>query len=52
MSTGGWTHRDGEETIRAYGVLNEAVQNTENEGLPHPATVIIDEDGFLRFKNV
>lgn len=43
---------DGEEVIRAYGVLNETVQNIENEGLPHPATVIIDKDGFVRFKNV
>jgi peroxiredoxin len=32
--------------------LNEAAQKPGREGLPHPATLIIDKEGVIRFKNV
>ena len=43
---------DGEEIIKKYNLLNEAPQKPGREGLPHPATIIIDKDGKIRFVNV
>jgi peroxiredoxin len=31
---------------------NPAVRLPEHEGIPHPATVIIDKEGTVRFVNV
>ena len=39
--------------IEAYGILNEgALNRPEAAGIPHPATFIIDAEGFIRLKNV
>ena len=35
------------EVIRRYGILNEA-----NPPLPHPATLVIDEEGVVRWLEV
>ncbi|HEY8504580.1 MAG TPA: peroxiredoxin family protein, partial [Gemmataceae bacterium] len=39
----------GSETIRAYGVLNEQAKGRA-EGVPHPATFLIDKKGVVRAK--
>jgi peroxiredoxin len=33
-------------------LLNEEGQKPGREGLPHPATIIIDKEGKVRFVNV
>ncbi len=43
---------EGGEVIRDYGVPNPDHAGTEREGIPHPATVIVDRDGVIRFVNV
>jgi peroxiredoxin len=42
---------DGREVIERYGLLNEkALDRPERAGIPHPTTIIIDTEGFIRFK--
>ncbi len=43
---------DGSTVIRDYGIPNPDHDGTEREGIPHPATVIIDREGTVRFVNV
>ena len=43
---------DGAATIAAYGLTNEAPSREEHRGIPHPATIIIDKTGKVRFVNV
>ncbi len=39
----------GSETIKAFGLLNEEVNETSRSyGIPHPALVFIDADGFVK----
>ncbi|REK22597.1 MAG: hypothetical protein DWQ42_16785 [Planctomycetota bacterium] len=33
--------------IRAYGILNERAAGRQ-EGIPHPATFLVDQDGIVR----
>jgi peroxiredoxin len=40
------------EVIEQYNLVNESQQRPGREGLPHPATIIIDREGRVRFKNV
>jgi peroxiredoxin len=42
----------GKEVIAQYNLVNENPKRPEREGLPHPATIIIDKEGTIRFKNV
>jgi peroxiredoxin len=51
----GWTFPvlcDGAEVIELYGLKNPAVRRPEHEGIPHPATIVIDKEGTVRFVNV
>jgi peroxiredoxin len=44
---------DGAPVVRRYGIVNPAQdQRPGREGLPHPATFIIDKEGVIRFINV
>lgn len=43
---------EGASVIRAYGIRNPDHDGTEREGLAHPATVIVDQEGIVRFVNV
>lgn len=43
---------EGGEAIEAYGLTNPQVRREEHRGIPHPATVIIDTSGIVRFVNV
>jgi peroxiredoxin len=43
---------DGSAVIEQYHLTNENQQTASRKGIPHPATVIIDRDGTVRFKNV
>ena len=43
---------DGIDIIEQYKLINEKQQKPGREGIPHPATIIIDKDGTVRFKNV
>ena len=43
---------DGAPVIEAYGIPNDEAVGSEIEGVPHPATIIVDTDGIVRFVNV
>lgn len=44
---------DGGEVVRRYGVLNPVMDRKPGfEGMPHPATFIIDRRGIIRFLNI
>lgn len=43
---------NGQDVIQQYQLLNESAQKSGREGIPHPATFIIDKNGVVRFKNV
>lgn len=38
--------------IEAYGLTNPDVSRESMKGIPHPATIIIDTEGIVRFINV
>ena len=38
--------------IELYGLKNPAFGRPEHEGIPHPATIVIDKEGTVRFVNV
>ena len=42
----------GIDVIKQYNLFNEKQQKPGREGIPHPATIIIDRDGVVRFTNV
>ena len=51
----GWTFpvlSDGAEVIARYGLTNPAVKRQEHRGIPHPATIILDKGGTVRFVNI
>ncbi len=51
----GWTFpvlAGGTEVIRRYGLTNPTVRREEHRGVPHPATIVIDPAGTIRFINV
>jgi len=39
----------GSKTITAYGLLNKEAKG-KTEGIPHPATIILDGEGVIRAK--
>ena len=43
---------DGGPAIESYGLLNADVSRETMQGIPHPATIIIDKQGKVRFVNV
>lgn len=43
---------NGEPVIEAYGLTNPDVSRESMKGIPHPATIIIDTEGIVRFINV
>ena len=43
---------DGGPAIDAYGLLNPDVSRESMQGIPHPATIIVDKEGTVRFVNV
>ncbi len=43
---------DGEAVIESYGLTNPEVGRESMQGIPHPATIIIDKQGEVRFVNV
>jgi len=43
---------DGGPVIESYGLLNPDVSRETMQGIPHPATIIIDKQGKVRFVNV
>lgn len=43
---------DGANAITAYGIRNTDHDGTDREGLAHPATIIVDTEGVVRFVNV
>ena len=51
----GWTFPvlcDGGEVIETYGLVNEELQQQGRGNIPHPATIIVNREGVVRFKNV
>ncbi len=51
----GWTFPilcDGADVIERYGLTNPQVSRPEHQGIPHPATIIVDREGTVRFVNV
>jgi peroxiredoxin len=43
---------NGEAVIERYGLSNPDVTREEHKGIPHPATIIVDKEGIVRFINV
>ena len=43
---------DGGSAIEAYSLTNPDVSRESMQGIPHPATIIIDKSGVVRFVNV
>ncbi|TDI42760.1 MAG: redoxin domain-containing protein [Acidobacteria bacterium] len=43
---------DGAEAIDAYGLVNPDVTRESMQGIPHPATIIVDKEGIVRFVSV
>ncbi len=55
LQQNGWTFPtlcDGAEIIERYGLRNPQVSRPEHQGIPHPATIIVDKEGIVRFVNV
>lgn len=55
LETNDWSYpilTDGASTIAAYGIVNDEPSREEHRGIPHPATVIVDKTGEVRFVNV
>ena len=40
----------GSKTIDAYGLRNRDVAGTRMDGIPHPATFVLDDSGVIRVK--
>lgn len=38
--------------IETYGLTNPNPGRPEHKGIPHPATIIVDREGVVRFVNV
>ncbi len=43
---------DGAAVIERYGLTNLDTGREEMKGIPHPATIIVDKTGVVRFINV
>lgn len=43
---------NGTPAIEAYGLTNPDVSRESMKGIPHPATIIVDREGIVRFINV
>ncbi len=43
---------DGAAVIERYGLTNPDTTREERKGLPHPATIIVDKTGVVRFINI
>lgn len=44
---------DGGDVVRRYDILNPVLDKKPGfEGIPHPATFIIDREGVIRFVNI
>jgi len=43
---------DAQPAIEAYGLTNPDVSRESMQGIPHPATIIIDKEGNVAFVNV
>ena len=43
---------DGQAVIEDYGLTNPDPPRPAMAGIPHPATIIIDKEGTVRFVNV
>ena len=55
LSKNDWTFPilvDGGPVISEYGIPNPDHDGTDREGIPHPATIIVDTDGVVQFVNV
>ncbi len=55
LSKNDWTFPilvEGGSVIADYGIPNPDHAGTDREGIPHPATIIVDGDGVVRFVNV
>lgn len=55
LSKNDWTFPllvDGESVISDYGIRNTEHDGTDRAGLPHPATIIVDQEGVVRFVNI
>ena len=55
LSKNDWTFPilvDGGAVIREYGIPNPDHEGTDREGIPHPATIIVDTNGVVQFVNV
>lgn len=55
LSKNDWTFPilvDGGPVIREYGIPNPDHDGTDREDIPHPATIIVDTEGVVRFVNV
>lgn len=55
LSKNDWTFPilvDGGPVIREYGIPNPDHDGTDREGIPHPATIIVDSKGVVQFVNV
>ena len=40
----------GSQTIKAYGIYNQDADGGKLQGIPHPGTFIIDQEGVIRAK--
>ncbi len=38
------------KVIKRYGVLNKSIKSGRHYGIPHPTTILIDQDGIVRAK--
>ena len=43
---------NGADVIETYGLTNPSVGRESMQGIPHPATIIVDKEGVVRFVNV
>lgn len=43
---------DGAAVIERYGLTNPDTSREDMKGIPHPATIIVDRTGIVRFINV
>lgn len=43
---------DGAAVIASYGLTNSEATREDRKGIPHPATIIVDKAGVVRFVNV
>jgi peroxiredoxin len=55
LDENGWSFPvlcNGIDVIKQYNLFNEKQQKPGREGIPHPATIIVDRDGVVRFTHV